>query len=92
MASVLLDAASYVFFSVILEGLIYLFGIVGLILVFAGSSSADKRTFDDFSDRSATYTNTLSTDLALRCALTPPLIVYLLCAFIQTAYNSFIFP
>lgn len=92
MASVLLDAPSYAFFSIVLEGLIYLCAMVGLVLMFANDLGAHKKAFDDFSERSTAYTSTLSTEIAIRYALTPPLIVYLLCAFIQTAYNSFIFP
>lgn len=91
MASVLLDAPSYAFFSIVLKGIIYLCAMVGLILVFANGFGSYKKSFDDFTEHSTTYTSTLSTEIAVRYALIPPLIVYLLCAFIQTAYNSFIF-
>lgn len=91
MASVLLDAPTYLFFNVIFEGVIYLCGMIGLIILFASRSGFGRQTQYDSAEGGAAYAHTLSDAAAFRYALTPPLIAYIVCAVIKTVQNSFLF-
>ncbi len=91
MASVLLDAHVYLFFSVIFEGLIYLCGMVGILVLFTSRSVVRKPSLYDASDGNVAYANAMPLASSFRYAFTLPLLAYLLCAVIATVQNSFVF-
>ncbi len=89
MAYAFLSESSYLLFHFVLQGVLFIFAMVSLLILFYKS---DRAQHTAQLESGATYTRLMATSDAFRSFLTVPLLAYLICAGYFIVINSFILP